>query len=83
MRVYFAAGATDQNATTWLDRTNYYESVPARELELVLQLEADRLENLKVAEHFETERGAVLGELSMGLDDPVTVAYEKLYATAF
>jgi predicted Zn-dependent peptidase len=31
------------NASTWLDRTNYYDTVPADRLELVLWLESDRL----------------------------------------
>jgi predicted Zn-dependent peptidase len=31
------------NGTTWLDRTNYYETVPSSELELALWLESDRL----------------------------------------
>jgi zinc protease len=31
------------NASTWLDRTNYYETVPSDRLELILWLESDRL----------------------------------------
>jgi len=31
------------NATTWFDRTNYFDTVPSHELELVLWLEADRM----------------------------------------
>jgi len=31
------------NASTWLDRTNYYDTVPSDRLELVLWLESDRL----------------------------------------
>ena len=31
------------NATTWLDRTNYYDTVPAHRLELILWLESDRM----------------------------------------
>jgi predicted Zn-dependent peptidase len=31
------------NGSTWLDRTNYYETLPAHELELGLWLESDRL----------------------------------------
>jgi predicted Zn-dependent peptidase len=31
------------NATTWFDRTNYFESVPSHELELTLWLESDRM----------------------------------------
>jgi predicted Zn-dependent peptidase len=37
------AGASDRNGTTSLDRTNYYETVPSNELELVLWLESDRM----------------------------------------
>ena len=38
-----AAGATDINGTTSFDRTNYFETVPANELELALWLESDRM----------------------------------------
>ena len=31
------------NATTWFDRTNYYETLPPEHLELALELEADRM----------------------------------------
>jgi predicted Zn-dependent peptidase len=31
------------NASTWFDRTNYYETVPSHQLELALWLEADRM----------------------------------------
>jgi predicted Zn-dependent peptidase len=36
------AGGT-VNATTWFDRTNYFETVPSHHLELALWLEADRM----------------------------------------
>ena len=32
----------DYNATTWYDRTNYYETVPSDKLAAALELEADR-----------------------------------------
>jgi zinc protease len=38
-----AAGATDINGTTDFDRTNYYETVPSNQLDLVLWLESDRM----------------------------------------
>jgi zinc protease len=38
-----AAGATDFNGTTDFDRTNYFETLPANQLELALWLEADRM----------------------------------------
>jgi predicted Zn-dependent peptidase len=36
-------GATDVNGTTALDRTNYFETVPANRLELALWMESDRM----------------------------------------
>src|SRR3954454_12380299 len=40
-----AAGGT-LNGTTWCDRTNYFETVPANHLETALWLEADRMGGL-------------------------------------
>ena len=37
------SGATSINGTTNLDRTNYFETVPANQLELALWLESDRM----------------------------------------
>jgi zinc protease len=37
------AGATDVNGTTDFDRTNYFETMPANQLELALWLESDRM----------------------------------------
>jgi len=38
-----AAGASDINGTTDSDRTNYFETIPANQLELALWLESDRM----------------------------------------
>ena len=40
-----AAGAS-VNATTWFDRTNYFETLPTGGLDLALWLEADRMGTL-------------------------------------
>src|SRR6476620_3827285 len=40
-----AAGGT-MNGSTWLDRTNYFETLPAHQLDLALWLEADRMATL-------------------------------------
>jgi len=37
------AGASDLNGTTDFDRTNYFETLPANQLELALWLESDRM----------------------------------------
>jgi zinc protease len=45
-QVLGVAGNADANATTSADRTNYFESVPANQLETVLWLESDRMSYL-------------------------------------
>ena len=36
------------NATTWLDRTNYFNLVPVGHLEIAADIEADRMRNLRI-----------------------------------
>src|SRR6202521_2510996 len=43
IRFLEAAGASDLNGTTDFDRTNYFETLPANQLELALWLESDRM----------------------------------------
>src|SRR5215218_9277207 len=38
------------NATTWYDRTNYFETVPSDQMELTIRLEADRMRNSLIAD---------------------------------
>jgi zinc protease len=53
-----------RNASTWYDRTNYYEIVPAEYLERMLWTHAERMARPVVdAEVFETERNVVKEEL--------------------
>src|SRR5688500_10325584 len=42
-RLLEAAGASDVNGSTSFDFTNYYQTVPANQLELALWLESDRM----------------------------------------
>src|SRR5262245_54102032 len=42
-RLLEAAGGSDSNATTGNDRTNYFDTVPANQLELALWVHADRM----------------------------------------
>jgi zinc protease len=78
------AGAVGINATTWIDRTNYFESLPKERLELAFDLESDRMTHLALDEKlFKTELGAVLGERKMGNDKPLRVASQELWNLAF
>lgn len=53
-----------RNASTWIDRTNYYEQVPAAYLETMLWTHRERMANVVIDDEvFETERGVVKEEL--------------------
>jgi predicted Zn-dependent peptidase len=63
------------NGTTNEDRTNYFEAMPANQIELALFLEADRMRSLAVTqENLDNQRNAVQEERRMGLDN---AAYGK------
>lgn len=74
----------DFNATTWYDRTNYYETVPSDQLELAVKLEADRMRNSFIADaDRQSEMTVVRNELERGQNEPSMVLDEAVYATAF
>jgi predicted Zn-dependent peptidase len=80
------AGGT-LNGSTWLDRTNYYETVPANYLELALWLEADRMGRLLPAmtqEKLDTQRDVVKNERRWSVDNqPYGTWWERLPALAY
>ena len=80
MALVQAAGGT-LNGTTWLDRTNYFETVPSHQLELALWLEADRMRGLEItAKAFNTEREVVKEERRSRFDNqPYGTVVETLY----
>ena len=60
------------NGTTWLDRTNYFETVPSHQLEVVLWLEADRMGTLLDAlsqENLDNQREVVKNEKRWSYDN--------------
>lgn len=70
------------NGSTWYDRTNYYETLPANHLELGLWLESDRMGFLLEAltgEKFENQRSVVMNErLQRVNNQPYGLAGERL-----
>ena len=80
------AGGT-LNGSTWLDRTNYFETVPSNQLALALWLEADRMGNLLPAmtqEKLDTQRDVVKNERRWTVDNqPYGSWWERLPALAF
>jgi zinc protease len=71
MSLVQGAGGT-LNASTWLDRTNYFETLPSHELELALWLEADRMASLLPAmtqEKLDNQREVVKNERRWSVDN--------------
>src|SRR4051794_27232234 len=81
-----AAGGT-MNGTTWLDRTNYFETMPAHQLELALWLEADRMATLLDAlsqENLDNQREVVKNEKRSSYDNrPYGSWNEKMLAALY
>ncbi len=72
------------NATTWFDRTTYYEVVPKEHLKLCLKLEADRMRNLLLRqEDHDSEMTVVRNELERGENYPEDALDKEMYAVAF
>ena len=75
------------NATTWLDRTNYFATVPAEWVELILWMEADRLGTLLEAldqANLDNQRDVVKNEKRSSYDNqPYGTAYLELFALAY
>ncbi len=76
----------EANGTTWFDRTNYYESMPATDAntEWALRFEADRLINAFIAKKdLDAEMTVVRNEFEMGESEPSSVLNERVMAAAY
>jgi zinc protease len=80
------AGGT-LNGSTWLERTNYFETVPSNQLALALLLEADRMGELLPAmtqEKLDTQRDVVKNERRWAVDNqPYGTMLEKMQELVF
>ena len=75
------------NGTTSFERTNYFETMPAHQVELALWLEADRMGSLLTAldqESLDNQRDVVKNERRQRYDNvPYGTAFERLTALAY
>ncbi len=74
------------NGTTWYDRTNYYEILPASDenLKWALDMEADRMVNsLILKEDLETEFSVVRNEFEAGENYPGSILEERILSTMY
>jgi len=74
------------NASTYLDRTNYFETMPATDenLRFGLEMEADRMIHSRVSrEDLDSEMTVVRNEFEMGENEPTRVLDERVTSTAY
>lgn len=72
------------NATTWLDRTNYFEILPVDRLALAVDIESDRMRGALVRDtDLESERMVVLNELDAGENDSFDLLMKSSFALAY
>ncbi|NOZ78421.1 MAG: insulinase family protein [Acidobacteria bacterium] len=72
------------NATTWLDRTSYFETLAAEHLPLAMEIEADRMRGALIREEdLANERTVVLNELERGENDPFDLLLKHSFAQAY
>ena len=74
------------NGSTWVDRTNYFETLPANDvnLDFALHMESDRMINSNISgEDLAKEMTVVRNEFEMGENDPVGVLSERMLSAAY
>ncbi|MDQ3033360.1 MAG: insulinase family protein [Myxococcota bacterium] len=73
------------NGTTSEDRTNYFETLPANELELGLFLESDRMRSLAITQsNFENQRIVVIQERQQNYDNrPYALSFLRINELAY
>ena len=75
---------SNSNAFTSTDLTAYHNDFAVKDLELVMDLESDRFQNLSYSEDvFKTEAGAVYGEYRKNRANPFFTIYEAIRGVAF
>jgi zinc protease len=86
IKIVQGAGSSYFNGTTNFDRTNYYETLPANQLELALWLESDRMgflmEGLDRAK-LVNQKDVVRNERRQGEGRPYYLAAEEMYHQLF
>ena len=86
LRVEMEKRGARWNASTWLDRTNYYEILTATDenLEYALEMEADRMLNSNVTKKdLDSEMTVVRNEFEAGENDPFSIMMERMISTAY
>jgi zinc protease len=84
VKQYLETVGGQYNASTWLDRTNYYAEIESNALEGYVAIEADRMRNLWLRESDrEKEMTVVRNEYERGENDPQQSLDKEITAAAF
>ncbi len=80
---YIQQAGGSANGSTWFDRTNYHQSMPAHQLDIALWLESDRMGYLLPAmtqEKLDTQRSVVINERRQRIDNrPYGRCFERIH----
>jgi zinc protease len=72
------------NATTWFDRTNYYETIPSDRIDTAMRIEASRMRGAYLRDSDRApEMTVVRNEYERGENSPFQVLYKETFSTAF
>jgi zinc protease len=72
------------NATTWFDRTNYFETVPSDQIDLAMRIESSRMRGSFIRDGDRIpEMTVVRNEFERGENSPFQVLYKESFAVAF
>ena len=72
------------NATTWFDRTNYFELLPKKHLQQAVKIEADRMRSAFIRDDDrKSEMTVVRNEFERGENDPWEALDKNIWATAY
>ncbi len=72
------------NATTWLDRTNYYANIGSEHLDKYIEIEADRMKNLWLRDSDrKPEMTVVRNEFEIGENEPAQALEKEIFAAAY
>ncbi|MDX1746885.1 MAG: pitrilysin family protein, partial [Halobacteriales archaeon] len=72
------------NATTWNDRTNYYELLPSEHLAIAMEIESDRMRGALLREEdVESERVVILNEFDRSENEPLRTLFRQVWSASY
>ena len=84
VKQYLESIGGEYNATTWLDRTNYYANIGSEHLEGYLAIEADRMRHLWLRDSDrKPEMTVVRNEFERGENSPFQALIKEIFSAAY